>query len=136
MKKKNHIAWANFNPIKKQNLVVINLNKDLFFQKNIKNILNHKKMRPSNSSMKGKRKLNDNNDFEEIKFDGNRTMSENPGKIKFTEGNIFISDMMNNIKTLNPNNENMNYNIANYQNINLKKDNPGSLGIIILLIIK
>ena len=34
------------------------------------------------------------------------------------EGNIFISDMMNNIKTLNPNNENMNYNIANYQNIN------------------
>ena len=41
------------------------------------------------------------------------------------EGNIFISDMMNNIKTLNPNNENMNYNIANYQNINLKIDNPG-----------
>ena len=34
------------------------------------------------------------------------------------EGNIFISDMMNNIKTLNPNNENMYYNIANYQNIN------------------
>jgi hypothetical protein len=40
------------------------------------------------------------------------------GKIKFMEGNIFISDMMNNIKTLNPNNENMYYNIANYQNIN------------------
>ena len=47
------------------------------------------------------------------------------GKIKFMEGNIFISDMMNNIKTLNPNNENMYYNIANYQNINWKKDNPG-----------
>ena len=75
-------------------------------------------MRPSNSCMKGKRKLYDNNDFEEKKFDGNRTMSENPGKIKFMEGNIFISDMMNNIKTLNPNNENMYYNIANYQNIN------------------
>ena len=93
-------------------------------------------MRPSHSCMKGKRKLYDDDTFEEKRFDGNRTMSENPGKMKFMEGNVFNSDMMNNIKTLNPNNENMNYNIANYQNINLKKDNPGSLGIIILLIIK
>ena len=127
MKKKNHIAWADFNPIKKQNLEVINLNKDLFFQKDIKNILNHKKMRPSHSCMKGKRKLYDDDTFEEKRFDGNRTMSENPGKMKFMEGNVFNSDMMNNIKTLNPNNQNMNYNINNFQNINSKINYSGMM---------
>jgi len=121
MKKKNHIAWADFNPIKKQSLEIVNLNKDLFFQKDVKIILNHKKMKPSYSCMKGKRKLND--DYEDKSFDGNRTLSENKGRLKFMEGNMFADNMMNNIKTINPNNQNINYNINNFQNVNQKVDN-------------
>ena len=48
-------------------------------------------MRPSYSCMKGKRKLNDDN-FEEKRFDGNRTLSENIADLAAMKAMVSIAE--------------------------------------------
>ncbi len=103
MKKKKHISWADFG--KKSNLEIVNLNLDLFFKKNIKNVVSHIKMKPNKSCVKGNKKndFDDNNDNilnkNNKKFEGNGNMIQ--GKTKFKDNNFIEDDFINNIKTVN-----------------------------------
>ena len=55
VKKKRHIGWADRNAYKKEPLVHVNQAMDLCFQKEVKNVTVHKRMRPSRSCMKYKK---------------------------------------------------------------------------------
>ena len=126
LKKKKHIGWADCSNIKKCSLEIVNLNKDLFFKKDIKNIVSHIKMKPSKSCVKGNKKNNlENFNYEEEEF--NKKLDGRSGSFsqvinnKFKdENNVFI-----NIKTINNNNNqiNNNMNSNNYQGNRLKNDN-------------
>ena len=51
-KERKHIAWADSNPYKKELLFHINTAKDLFYQRDVKPVTAHKRLRPSSSCMK------------------------------------------------------------------------------------
>lgn len=55
VKKKRHIGWADRNAYKKEPLVHVNQAMDLCFQKEVKSVTVHKRMRPSRSCMKYKK---------------------------------------------------------------------------------
>ena len=60
IKKRRHIGWADKNSYKKEPLIHINQAMDLCFQKDVKNVTVHKRMRPSRSCMKHKKGSNSN----------------------------------------------------------------------------
>ena len=126
-KKKRHIGWADCNNIKKCSLEVVNLNKDLFFKKDVKNIVSHIKMRPSKSCVKGNRKNNlENFNYEDNDF--NKKNEARSGSVNQGNNNKFKNEnnVFTNIKTINNNNKvnfNMNNNNNNFQGNRLKSDN-------------
>ena len=133
MKKKKHISWADFG--KNSNLEIVNLNLDLFFKKNIKNVVSHIKMKPNKSCVKGNKKndFDDNNDNiinkNNRKFEVNGNMIQGKNKIK---DNNFIEDVfINNIKSVNNyqsginkkgNNTNLKNNYIKNNNFNNKEN--------------
>ena len=127
LKKKKHIGWADCNNFKKSSLEVVNLNKDLFFKKDVKNIVSHIKIRPSKSCVKGNRKNNlENFNYENDDF--NKKNEGRSGSVKQGKNNKFKDEInvFSNIKTINNNNQvnfNMNNNSINYQGNKLKSDN-------------
>ena len=136
MKKKKHISWADFG--KKSNLEIVNLNLDLFFKKNIKNVVSHLKMKPNKSCVKGNKKndFDDNNDNilnkNNRKFEGNGNMIQ--GKNKFKDNNFIEDDFINNIKPVNNyqsgiNKKGNNTNLKNNYIKNINNNNKENLNI-------
>ena len=136
MKKKKHISWADFG--KKSNLEIVNLNLDLFFKKNIKNVVSHLKMKPNKSCVKGNKKndFDDNNDNilnkNNRKFEGNGNMIQ--GKNKFKDNNFIEDDFINNIKPFNNyqsgiNKKGNNTNLKNNYIKNINNNNKENLNI-------
>ena len=136
MKKKKHISWADFG--KKSNLEIVNLNLDLFFKKNIKNVVSHLKMKPNKSCVKGNKKndFDDNNDNilnkNNRKFEGTGNMIQ--GKIKFKDNNFIEDDFINNIKPVNNyqsgiNKKGNNTNLKNNYIKNINNNNKENLNI-------
>ena len=58
VKKHRHIGWADKNSYNKEPLIHLNQAMDLCFQKDVKNVTVHKRMRPSRSCMKHKKTSN------------------------------------------------------------------------------
>ena len=56
VKERKHIAWADSNPYKKEVLCHVNAAKDLFFQRDVKPVTAHRRLRPSRSCMKNRSK--------------------------------------------------------------------------------
>ena len=100
-KKKRNINWADNNPYKKQPLEVINLQNDLFFQKDVKTITSHLNKRPSRSCVKNKSNyinnnsnINDNYIENNIMNRNNNFVSKSTDKINLNNNNSY--DYLNN----------------------------------------
>ena len=96
-KERKHIAWADSNAYKKEALCHINAAKDLFFQRDIKPVTAHRRLRPSRSCMKNRSKSM--GEMKRSNSKGN-VMDNTVGYIDITNPAISSSYNGYNIKTI------------------------------------
>ena len=96
-KERKHIAWADSNEYKKEALCHINAAKDLFFQRDIKPVTAHRRLRPSRSCMKNRSKSM--GEMKRSNSKGN-VMDNTVGYIDITNPAISSSYNGYNIKTI------------------------------------
>ena len=140
-KDSRHIIWADSNPFQQIPLSVIDLDKDLFFKKNIRPIFPHQQKRVLKPCIKNKKKNNFiNNNLQKDKENDEKNMRQNLNnniinniikKNLLNNNNILISSNKNSKKSLqNNSNDEINNNIIgnnpevnNIQNNNMMINN-------------
>ena len=130
VKERKHIAWADSNPYKKEVLCHVNAAKDLFFQRDVKPVTAHRRLKPSRSCMKNRSRSM--GDMKRSNSKGN-VMDNAMGYIGITNPAISSSYNgynVNNIKTISQQNvkrsESANSNNTNQMMMNIRTSNTNS----------
>ena len=124
VKERKHIAWADSNPYKKGVLCHINAAKDLIFQRDVKPVTAHRRLRPSRSCMKNRSKSM--GEMKRTNSKGN-VMDSTVGYIGITNPAISSSYNGYNIKTISQKrSESANSNNEMNQMMNIRTSNTYS----------
>lgn len=119
------VNWNDNNMGKKDALISVNYNIDLFFQKDVKPVTTHKKLRPNKPIIKGRsnsadvRKSNNLNPQQM-----NSYINQNNQGIKFNNNNSILEDKNLKNNTNNINNNNNNSRINNFVQNNANNQPP------------